>query len=252
MRTLLDPSTDKKRSNPFAKSKQYLDHRAAETVMALRAHALGSTQKKRAEMANFIGLYKTPNYVSYYRAMYPSPRCYHCSLGGGPVLVEDTAHVIACSSCPAAEEIKTSLWDRIWQKVAEKTAANPHSLPARTLYPFGCSSPAQRAASTAAITAIDPQANAPASRQLQYYSAALGNMGLIPSSLPEALHEIGVHPSQSADLATYIAEELHRSVHACCITRAKVRAEGLDQKALYREHVLGIHPPQPVAPVGPP
>lgn len=241
VKRLTDPDIDLKRSNPLAKAKEYADHRTAETLLALRAHAYGATQKKRSEMHMYIDRFKPHTYATYYNAMYPSSACHHCGRRGAqPAQQEDTQHVLSCGNCPQAEMLKIAAWTRIYQKIAAAIGpnrpANPHALA-----PFACDTPELRERCVQALEQLDPD-RTPHLRQLAASPTVDGNLGIIPKCLRPALEELGVPRALTSALADDIAIEIHRCIHNVCITRAKVRADEMGQHNLYRQHILGLPP----------
>lgn len=238
---LLNDDIDHKRSNPLAKEKTYSDHRAAETIMALRAHAYGATQKKRSEMHTYISRFKPHTYTSYYKAMYPSATCHHCGRRGPqPAPQEDTHHMLSCSNCPQAEQLKADLWNRIHQKIRQSLGPNPRLDP-RALTPFACATPASIEASTTVLALLDHN-QTPHLRQLAAAPIMDGNLGIIPNCLRPALGELGVAKATASSLADEIAAEIHRCIHNVCATRCKVRADEVEQRNIYRLHILGLPP----------
>lgn len=239
LRRLLDESTDTARSNPFATAKSYSDHRAAETIFALRSHSIG-TQSKLHAKSNWSSNLLPPAVKSYYLAAYPSPACHFCARHAiaGPTPTENTAHIVACPHCEEAQTIKTQAWHDIRQRVAESRDpnANAAAFPPPTALPaFGCATQQDQ---DAVATYAHLHASKPGLKAVAAFPQDWGNEGLIPAALPLALRELGV--LDPGKVASDIAAILAHAIHDCVRARARRRAKDIGQRRLYRRHVLGI------------
>ncbi len=65
--------------------------------------------------------------------------------------------------------------------------------------------------------------------------------GLIPRGLEAALRELGV--AEAAKVADEVTQLVQTAVAADITARHRAIATGRGQKALFREHVLGLQPP---------
>jgi hypothetical protein len=233
--TLAAQHASPKLSNISSTPRNFVHHRAAQTVFLLRTHAYRTIDK--AHVVGKIAKSTDPRKL-YYTHMYPDTLCpYGCGER------ESTLHMLTCKSNPDLERLSMDMWNKIYRLI-EGQQERPNSSVSRALYPFAITPPRTPAtlqfwdnyAAANAATKADPRV-----KQLTAFPATLAATAYIPNGLQAALAAMGAKddPDDPPPLAERIALLIHDTAHEIMRQRRRHIDQARHQRELYLHFVKG-------------